>query len=60
MLLKERQKEREMGGEDKKEDISSCLMTLKKREDTGIWKMALCGELALEEAVDFFARETTE
>jgi len=34
VLLKERQKERETGREDKKEDVSSCLMTLKKREDT--------------------------
>jgi hypothetical protein len=31
-------------------------MTLRKRDDTGIWKrkhlLALCGELALEEAMD--------
>ena len=60
MLLKERQKEREAGREGKEEDVSRCLMTLKKRVDAGICKMALCGELGLEEAVDFFARETTE
>ena len=42
--------------EDEEEDVSSYYMTLRKGEDTGNWKiehyMALCGELALEEATD--------
>ena len=33
-------------------DISSCWMILRKRDNTGSCKGVLCGELALEEAVD--------
>jgi len=42
--------------EDKEEDEGSYWMTLRKEEDILIWKRklwkALCGELALEEALD--------
>jgi len=42
--------------EDEEEDVSSYRVTLMKWEDTGNWKRkhrtALCGELALEEAMD--------
>jgi hypothetical protein len=44
------------GNEDKKEDLSSYWMTLRKREDSRILKrkhyIALCGELALERTLD--------
>jgi hypothetical protein len=42
--------------EDKEEDVGSYWMTLRKGEDTLIWKrklwIALCGEVALEEVLD--------
>jgi len=42
--------------EDKEEDVGSYWMTLRKGEDTLIWKrklwIALCAELAFEEALD--------
>jgi hypothetical protein len=42
--------------EDEEEDVESYWMTLRKGEDTLVWKrklsIALCGELALEEALD--------
>ena len=42
--------------EDKEEDVGSYCMTLRKEEDTLIWRrklwIALCGELALKEALD--------
>jgi hypothetical protein len=41
---------------DKEEDVGSYWITLRKGEDTLIWRrklwIALCGELALEEALD--------
>jgi hypothetical protein len=55
-LLKERYKGRQKWQEDKEEDVGSDWMTLRKGEDTLIWKRKLwtplCGELALEEALD--------
>jgi hypothetical protein len=55
-LLKERHKGGEKWQEDKEEDVESYWMTLKKKEDTLIWRrklwITLCGELALEEALD--------
>ena len=45
-----------MWQEDEEEDVGSYWMTLRKGEDTLIWKMklwiALCGELTLDEALD--------
>jgi hypothetical protein len=38
--------------EDEGEDTSSCWMTSWKRDGTGSWRIALCRELALEEAMD--------
>jgi hypothetical protein len=50
--------ERYKGREDDKEDVSSNCMTLKEREDIGtlIRKhyIELCGELALEEAINLW------
>ena len=43
-------------GENDEEDVSSCWMSLRKREDTGSWKkkqwITLGGELSFEEAVE--------
>jgi hypothetical protein len=45
-----------MWKEDEEENVGSYWMTLRKREDTNIWrrkrKIALCEELDLEEALD--------
>lgn len=47
-----------MGREDDKEDLNSCWMTLREKEDTGIWnrtlKIALSGQLALQQTMDMF------
>ena len=55
-LLKERWKGGEKWQEDEEEDVGSYWMSLRKGEDTLIWRrklwIALCGELALEEALD--------
>jgi hypothetical protein len=55
-LLKERYKAGYKRQEDKEEDVESHWMTLGKGEDILIWKrklwIALCGELALEDALD--------
>jgi hypothetical protein len=55
-LLKERYKEGQKWQEDKEEDVGSYWMTLRKGEDTLIWRrklwIALCEELALEEVLD--------
>jgi hypothetical protein len=46
----------EIWHEDEEEDVSSYWIILRKREDVGYWKrkhkIALCGEIALEVAVD--------
>jgi len=55
-LVKERYKGGQKWQEDKEEDVGSYWMTLRKGEDTLISKrkfwIAVCGELALEEALD--------
>ena len=55
-LLKHIIEEREEGWEDQEEDVKSCWITLRKREDTGNWKEeALDGtyrKMALEKDID--------